>query len=124
MSVVETLRKELEDAEQKLSSARKAAEAPDATERDKSDLRLIEQECVAMQQKLRRAKSGKIGDTEQTQSADPKKQLDRKLDKALEETFPTSDPVAVVQPAPVKEHDRELPEVRVSDQQRNGNRRP
>ena len=37
-------RQELEDIEQKLDSARQVAGAPQATERDKADLKLIEQE--------------------------------------------------------------------------------
>jgi hypothetical protein len=119
---IDTLKKELEDIEQKLGSARKAAEALDATERDKSDLKLIEQECVAIRQKLRRAENDEGSDKGQRQPADGKGKLDKKLDEALQDTFPTSDPVSVAQPAPVKEHDRKLPEVQFSEQQVHGER--
>lgn len=36
-------------------------------------------------------------------SGKTKKQLDRELDKGLEDSFPGSDPVSVTQPAPSKE---------------------
>src|SRR6516162_3992728 len=54
MSEQDRLQKELDDAALKLSSARRAAAAPAATERDKSDLKLIEQEFLALRQKARR----------------------------------------------------------------------
>ena len=38
--------------------------------------------------------------------------LDRKLDAALKESFPGSDPVSFVQAAPVKPHDEELTSVK------------
>jgi hypothetical protein len=37
-----------------------------------------------------------------------KQKVDEKLDQALEETFPGSDPVSFIEPAPVKEQDKEL----------------
>jgi hypothetical protein len=115
MSAIDVLKKELEDIELKLSSARKAAEAPDAGEREKSDLKLIEQECLAMQQKVRRAEE--TGTRHDDKPADTKKKLDRQLDDALKGTFPGSDPVAVAQPAPIHEEDRELPAVKMAEQQ-------
>ncbi len=48
---------------------------------------------------------------------DGKKALDKKLDEALEGSFPGSDPVSFVEAAPVKERDRSLPAVRVAEQQ-------
>jgi hypothetical protein len=111
MSGVDILRRELEDMEQKLKSARETAEAPGATERDKSDLRLIEQECVALQQKLRRGEEGEARGKKQDRPADPKARLEKKLDDALKDTMAGSDPVSVVQPSPLKQEDRKLPEV-------------
>jgi hypothetical protein len=35
-----------------------------------------------------------------TQSAEERRKLDKQLDKALEESFPGSDPVSISQPAP------------------------
>jgi len=37
-----------------------------------------------------------------------KQKVDEKLDQALAETFPGSDPVSFTEPAPVKERDKEL----------------
>jgi fructose-1,6-bisphosphatase len=115
MSAIDVMKKELEDIELKLSSARKAAEAADAGEREKSDFKLIEQECLAMQQKVRRAEE--TGAKHEGTPGDTKKKLDKQLDDALKGTFPGSDPVAVAQPAPFREEDRELPAVKVAEQQ-------
>jgi hypothetical protein len=115
MAAIDILKKELEDIELKLSSARKAVEAPDAGEREKSDLKLIEQECMAMQQKLRRAEE--TGARHEDKPADPKKHLDKQLDDALKGTFPGSDPVAVAQPTAIREEDRELPAVKQAERQ-------
>ena len=110
----EPLRNELQDLEQKLKAAREAAEVPGATERDKSDLKLIEQECVALQQKLRRAEEGKAQAEKQDQPADSRARLEKKLDDALKDTMAGSDPVSMVQPSPIKEHDGKLPEVQAA----------
>ena len=40
-----------------------------------------------------------------------KAKLDDKLDQALQDSFPASDPVSFLQPAPVKDGDRKLPVV-------------
>lgn len=37
--------------------------------------------------------------------------IDEKLDQALADSFPASDPVAFIEPGPVKDGDRELPVV-------------
>jgi hypothetical protein len=42
------------------------------------------------------------------------------VDHVEKDTVPGSDPVSVVQPAPVKEHDRKLPEVQVSEERAKG----
>jgi hypothetical protein len=76
---------QLEDIELKLRSARAAAGRADATEKDKADLKLIEQEHLAAQQKERRqSNAGGIS----RPRLDGKKALDKKLDEALEGTFP------------------------------------
>lgn len=118
MSAIDAMQKELADIEQKLDSARAAAAAPGASEKDKADLKLIEQEYLAAEARARRletgsASAGKAGD----HAADPKKKLDKKLDEALKESFPGSDPVSFVEAAPVKEHDRSLPDVKLAEQQ-------
>ena len=38
-----------------------------------------------------------------------KAKIDDKLDQALKDSFPASDPVSFLQPAPVKDGDRKLP---------------
>ena len=35
-----------------------------------------------------------------------KRRLDAALEEGLEETFPGSDPISVIQPAPTKDHER------------------
>src|SRR5918995_6155586 len=50
----EPMQQELEDIELKLRSAREAAARAEATEKDKADFKLIEQEYLAAQQKERR----------------------------------------------------------------------
>lgn len=106
----DAMEKELADAKAKLKSARAAAAAPDASERDKSDLKLIEQDYMALEnQRKRDAAAAAKG-----AGADARKKVDRQLDKALEETFPGSDPVSFVQAAPLKEADATLTSVEAS----------
>lgn len=40
-----------------------------------------------------------------------KTQLDDKLDQALKDSFPASDPVSFLEPVPMKDSDRKLPVV-------------
>lgn len=114
MSSCDAMQKDLEDIESKLASARQAAAAPDASERDKADLKLIEQEYLAARRKAYRERGG--GSAEKHPS-DAKQEDDKKLDEALKASFPGSDPVSFVEAAPVTEHDRSLPEVKLADQQ-------
>ncbi|MDF2972513.1 MAG: hypothetical protein K0R61_2963 [Microvirga sp.] len=114
MSSRDVMQKELEDIELKLASARQAAAAPEASERDKADLKLIEQECLAVRRKAYRRQGS--GD-DQKHRTDTKHKVDNKLDEALKQSFPGSDPVSFAEPAPVKESDRSLPEVKLADQQ-------
>jgi hypothetical protein len=88
----------LDDAIDKVQSAKEAARAPGASALDKADLKLREQEAVA--EKL------KAGRPEKTQPAPTT--VEGKLDKALKDSFPGSDPVSFVQAAPVKKGDRSL----------------
>jgi hypothetical protein len=115
LEVIET---ELEDLELKLRNARAAAAAPRASEKDKANLKLIEQEFQAAQTRAQHARDGRHKPARTP--TDPQEKLEKKLDKALEQTFPGSDPVAVVEPTPVKKQDRSLPEVAVAEQQRRG----
>ena len=100
--------------ELKLRSAREAAGKSGATEKDKADLKLIEQEYLAAGQKQRRRSRPDKSDRRQLGG---KKGLDKKLDDALKGTFPGSDPVSFIQAAPVKDQDGSLPELKVAEQQ-------
>ena len=117
MVIDKAMRQEIEDIEQKLDSARRAAAAPKATEREKADLKLIEQEYLAAESKARRAETSHGTGKAEDRGSSPKKKLDNKLDQALKESFPGSDPVSFVQAAPVKDEDRALPAVKVAEQQ-------
>ena len=101
------IQKEIEDKAIKMRNAREAAEAPDASDRDKADLKLREQDLQAARQKSKR--SGDAKDTPTGGGA--KKTMERKLDAALEDSFPGSDPVSFVQAGPSnKEDDDASPE--------------
>jgi hypothetical protein len=96
----DVMQRELADIEQKLASARRAADAPGASERDKADLKLLEQEYLAARRKASRERGS---GTEGQQPSGTKQKVDKKLDEALEASFPGSDPVSFSEPAPVKE---------------------
>ena len=114
MSSSDVMRKELADLELKLASAREAAAAPGASEREKADLKLIEQEYLAARREAYRNPGSGSNDAH---PRDAKKKVDKKLDEALKASFPGSDPVSFVEAAPVKERDRSLPEVKLADKQ-------
>jgi len=44
-----------------------------------------------------------------------KDQIEDKLDQALKDSFPASDPVSFLQPVPIKDSDRKLPVVRAAN---------
>ncbi len=92
----------LDDLKGKLEGAKRAAHMPDASNRDKADAKLLEQEVTAEKLKAKRPAS-----TQDKAPADS--DVDAKLDKALKDSFPGSDPVSFVQAAPInKKHDRKL----------------
>lgn len=89
---------ELDDLKAKLHNARQAVQSDDAGEREKADLKLLEQEVTAKKMKTRRPPS-----------KEPKhNDVEGKLDKALKDSFPGSDPVSFVEAAPIKKQDRAL----------------
>lgn len=94
-------RAKLNDLTDKLHGAKKAANADGAGALEKADLKLLEQEVVAEKLKAKRPEP----------SARPPSSVDGKLDKALKDSFPGSDPVSFVQAAPIKDGDRALPTV-------------
>ena len=100
----------LSDLNEKLQNAKEAARDGGAGEREKADLKLLEQEVAAEKLKAKRP-------------AQPKKQkaeseVDAKLDKALKDTFPGSDPVSFVEAAPIKKDDRKLGTVPDDDEKK------
>ena len=44
-----------------------------------------------------------------------KARIDDKLDQALKDSFPASDPVSFLEPAPMKDSDRKLPTVEATN---------
>ena len=99
----------LSDLNQKLQNAREAAKTHDAGEREKADLKLLEQEVAAEKMKAKRPAQSKKKKGESD--------VDAKLDKALKDSFPGSDPVSFVEAAPVKPHDRKLSTVPDADEE-------
>ena len=97
----------LDDLKDKLQDAKRAAHMPDASDREKADAKLLEQEAVAAKLKAKRP----VKDEKPAES-----DVDAKLDKALKDSFPGSDPVSFVQAAPIKKHDRALPTVPDGDE--------
>ena len=89
----------LSDLNDKLQNAKQAEKTGDSSERDKADLKLLEQQVAAEKLKAKRPAS-------QKQKAES--EVDDKLDKALKDSFPGSDPVSFVEAAPIKPADRKL----------------
>ncbi len=114
-------REELKDKAEKLLSAQEAVAGPAASQRDKADLKILEQEFQAEQQKADRM--AVKGEKEADHPASPDHpasltdRMENKLDKALADSFPGSDPVSFIEPTPVKEGDKSLTPVKVNDQQ-------
>jgi hypothetical protein len=82
----------------------------EAGARDKADLKLLEQAVAAEKLKARRPAEGKPPQAES--------EVDAKLDKALKDSFPGSDPVSFVEAAPIKKHDRKLSTVPDGDEKK------
>jgi hypothetical protein len=80
----------LSDLNDKLQNARQAAKSGDAGEREKADLKLLEQEVAAEKLKAKRPAPKRKAPSN----------ADEKLDKALKDSFPGSDPVSFVEAGP------------------------
>ena len=91
---------ERRDLSEKLRNAKEAAARDDAGEREKADLKLLEQEAKAERLRAQRPST--------PSSSVAPDDTEAKLDKALKDSFPGSDPVAFVEPAPLKEGDATL----------------
>jgi len=98
MSVNKDAQHALNDLAPKLRNAKQAANTAEAGDREKADLKLLEQEVAAEKLKAKRPPPAKPAATE----------VDAKLDKALKDSFPGSDPVSFLEAAPIKKGDRAL----------------
>lgn len=114
MSDNDPVKKEIADKALKLRNAQEAVHRPEASERDQADLKLIEQDLLAEKMKARRGAAHK-GSGSPSPPASLKDRMEKKLDAALKESFPGSDPVSFVEAAPVNEGDRDLTAVKIND---------
>jgi hypothetical protein len=96
MSANKHAHEKLSDLNDKLQNAKQAAKSGDAGEREKADLKLLEQEVAAEKLKAKRPAPKKRVQSE----------VDEKLDKALKDSFPGSDPVSFVEAAPGDKNDK------------------
>ncbi len=87
----------LTDLKAKVRNAKETAEGGSADAREQADLKLLEQEVAAEKMRAKRPPSPQKAES-----------VDAKLDKALKDSFPGSDPVSFVEAAPIKKHDRAL----------------
>ncbi len=92
MSANKRAHEKLSDLNDKLQNAKQAANSVDAGEREKADLKLLEQEVAAEKLKAKRPAPKHKAESD----------VDAKLDKALKDSFPGSDPVSFVEAAPKK----------------------
>jgi hypothetical protein len=97
-------REGLRDLTDKLRNAKEAAERDDAGKREEADLKILEQEVQAKKLRARRPAKPVRSPSRPSKPDD----ADAKLDKALKDSFPGSDPVSFVEAAPLKEGDASL----------------
>jgi len=95
MTRTEQLMQERDDLKAKIASANASS---GMSEREASDLKMMEQELLALEQRIGREESSPSGKSKARSSSDK----DSKLDAALEDSFPGSDPVSSIEPAPRK----------------------
>lgn len=100
----------LSDLNHKLQNAKEAARSRDAGEREKADLKLLEQQVAGEKMKAKHPPKPPAKKAES--------EVDAKLDKALTDSFPGSDPVSFVEAAPIKKDDRQLSTVPDEDEKK------
>ncbi|MBS0538263.1 MAG: hypothetical protein JSR47_05880 [Proteobacteria bacterium] len=88
MTAKHVRKEEQADLEAKVSNARADAKSAKPGTREEADLKILEQEALGKKLQAKHEKASAGGDD--------------KLDKALKDTFPSSDPVSMVQAAPKK----------------------
>jgi hypothetical protein len=82
-----------------VAEAKRTVRTTNAADRSRPDLRMLEQELLALRQRLDRASHG----TEQSPANElPAEKMERKLDSALSDSFPGSDAVSFLEPTPYK----------------------
>jgi hypothetical protein len=108
MTKTEQLMQERDDLKAKIASARKASAA---SEREASDLKMMEQELLALEQRIAREETGKKSSSA-GKPASLTEHMDKKLDAALKDSFPGSDPVSFIEATPVKPGDESLTAVK------------
>jgi hypothetical protein len=99
MAANKDAQRRLNDLAPKLRNAKEAANTGEAGDREKADLKLLEQQVAAEKLKAKRPESP---------AKPPATGVDAKLDKALKDSFPGSDPVSFLEAAPIKKGDRAL----------------
>lgn len=104
MTKTEMLMQERDDLQAKITSAR---ESEGYSEREASDLKMMEQELLALEQRIGRTDTAKSESTATSKPAASKtEKMEKKLDDALRDSFPGSDPVSSIEPAPTPPQDK------------------
>ena len=103
MTKTEMLMQERDDLRTKISSAH---ESGGSSEREASDLKMMEQELIALEQRIGRADTAKSESSGSTKPASKTEKREQKLDDALRDSFPGSDPVSTIEPAPTPPQDK------------------
>ena len=107
MTKTEQLMQERDDLKAKIASAETSGRA---SEREIADLKMMEQQLLALEQRIGRQETTKGTAPRPSDSITEK--MDRKLDAALEDSFPGSDPVSFLEAKPVKKGDESLTKVK------------
>jgi hypothetical protein len=110
MTKTEQLIQERDDLKAKLANAGKVA---DASERETSDRKMMEQELMALEQRIAGEATGK-SDAVGKKPGSLTEKMDRKLDAALKDSFSGSDPVSFIVAAPIKQDDESLTEAKAA----------
>lgn len=108
MTKTEQLMQERDDLKAKIASAGKTDEA---SKRETSDLKMMEQELLALEQRIAREETGKAKASGNKPDSLVEK-MDKKLDAALKDSFPGSDPVSFIEATPVQPGDESLTAVK------------
>ncbi|TAJ97365.1 MAG: hypothetical protein EPO10_22955 [Reyranella sp.] len=108
MTKTEQLMQERDDLKAKIASAGKTG---GASKRETSDLKMMEQELLALEQRIAREETGKAS-ASGNKPASLAEKMDKKLDAALKDSFPGSDPVSFIEATPVQPGDESLTAVK------------